>query len=162
MPWINKRLICTQALPWLLGGTTGTYIVGLLVAVAFWMITCHAFLTGCRVPRAGFRQSLSTLEAFVKHCDLIANWLVAIDCEGYRQVAKLPHCKSSVCRWKGVERYLPAEWQWMFMEEIVRQQLRGGGKNTIFIMSKYNHTLYLSYFLHGQYFWRIKFTPKNA
>ena len=25
-----------------------------------------------------------------------------------------------------------------------------------------NHTLYLSFFLHGQNFWRIKFTPKNA
>ena len=24
------------------------------------------------------------------------------------------------------------------------------------------HTLYLSFFLHGQNFWRIKFTPKNA
>ena len=28
----------------------------------------------------------------------------------------------------------------MFMEEIVRQQLKGGGKNTIFIMSKYNYS----------------------
>ena len=25
-----------------------------------------------------------------------------------------------------------------------------------------DHTLYLSFFLHGQNFWRIKFTPKNA
>ena len=24
------------------------------------------------------------------------------------------------------------------------------------------HTIYLSFFLHGQNFWRIKFTPKNA
>ena len=24
------------------------------------------------------------------------------------------------------------------------------------------HTSYLSFFLHGQNFWRIKFTPKNA
>ena len=24
------------------------------------------------------------------------------------------------------------------------------------------HTSYLSFFLHGQHFWRIKFTPKNA
>ena len=25
-----------------------------------------------------------------------------------------------------------------------------------------SHTLYLSFFLHGQNFWRIKFAPKNA
>ena len=25
-----------------------------------------------------------------------------------------------------------------------------------------DHTSYLSFFVHGQNFWRIKFTPKNA
>ena len=28
----------------------------------------------------------------------------------------------------------------MFMEEIVRQQLKGGGKNTMFIKSKYYYS----------------------
>ena len=122
----------------LLGGTTGTYIVRLLVAVAFWMIACHAFLTGCRLPGAGFGQSLSTLEAFVKHCDLIANCLV--HCEGLssgREIATLQKFSLPMKRGGAV---FAAEWQWMFMEEIVRQQLKGGGKNTIFIMSKYNYS----------------------
>ena len=72
------------------------------------MIACHAFLTGCRLPGAGFGQSLSTLEAFVKHCSLIANWLVAIDCEGYRQVAKLQKFSLPMKRGGAV---FAAEWQ---------------------------------------------------
>ena len=44
---------------------------------------------------------------------------------------------------------------------------RWGKMNLLFLVLPLHfgvkvHTLYLSFFLHGQNFWRKKFTPKNA
>ena len=53
-------------------------------------------------------------------------------------------------------------YKWILLNESLLQVSFASSGITIAIATMSKHTWYLSFFLHGQNFWRKKFTPKNA